>query len=174
MGVRVNISITPCGQNVTGRWLCVAQCFFQKFSPSPTRESVDSCCQLVPANGAHAACFVQNHHGHQDEQFPPSDLGGDISLLFGPVAFPQPERETLPKSSPKKPRTASQYRDRSQKRIFHVDFIQLLPRTCWNIFFLRKRNYDDNIRLMIEQKLEPQASHKACEPGITDNLSGGR
>ena len=27
---------------------------------------------------------------------------------------------------------------------------------------------------MVEQKLEPQGSHKTCVPGLTDNLSGGR
>ena len=28
--------------------------------------------------------------------------------------------------------------------------------------------------MRIEQKLEPQASHKACVPGLTNNLSGGK
>ena len=116
--------------------------------PSPTRETVNSCCQLVPAIGTCAAFFVQNHHGHQDEQFPPSDLGGDISLLFCPVAFPQPEKETLLKSTPQKPRTTSQHRDPG-KRIFHVDFIQpfLLP--------LLLDNMDAELLLRVCHLLDP-------------------
>ena len=99
----------------------------QQTPPTTLGNVVCSFRQLIPSDASGVSGSVQQHHGHQSEEFPGSGFCCLVAFDLRPALFPQSDGETVAQPTSQKMWARSQRGHSDSKPVVQLKFVQHSP-----------------------------------------------